>query len=329
MLRLSVGRVLPFTVYTSALTLLVLLSCGQRAYAQASATAELENNLSGCSLPGGVAIPAGSATSVAAILAQSEGGFSMRGSGFSYLGVVGANAQVEFNRVVNTSSGFLRSTAVGRWTDGIDATWDNRFTVSGVDRLRLRYNISATGNVSATRSDRDGFPLSGGSASIVYEYNIAGQLFTGSQSISAGGTLQQTGQWGTLTGEVDLGAAPTGGGRYNLSSINLSLLGFARATVGNAFFPVLDPRNATGNADFGSTLVWQGITGIQALDASGKDIPLPPDFTIGFVGQQTGFNYLNAAPVVAAPEPGALCLFAVAGMSVAGVCLRRRFTPKN
>lgn len=305
-----------------------MLATGQNAWAQATASARILNELSGCPLDSGFATPAGSPTSLAAIIADSEAGYSLRGSSFSQLGVVGASARAAGEGFVNWNSGTIRAVADGGWGDNIQTVFPERFSVTGVDTFRLNFSFSATGSVSATHMDLGGHPLVSSSAFIAYEFQLSGATFAGTQQLVARSPLEQTGTWGTIAGSVTLSASPGPNGTYTFGSVGLSMSGHAAAFMGNAFVPVNDLRFAVGQADFGSTLIWQGVTSYQALDSGGNEIALPEDFFLELRGAQTGFDYRNPALAssVAAPEVGTLTLTGLGGvLAVAGFARRRKY----
>jgi hypothetical protein len=286
------------------------------ASAQAVANARVFSELSGCSF-GASASPSGSSTSVAAIIDAASGGCTARGSGYSYLGVVGASASSRINSESNQTGGF-DGTASGSWSDGLNSTWPERFQViTGVDHVVLRYNVSATGVVGATRAlSVDGFFLAGGAADIRYAMTIAGRSFSGTKGISlqgSEGSSSETGTWGNIQGSVRLDAQPLPGGGYSMPSISLAMSGSASAGVFN--FSNFGVRSASATADFSSTLQWKGVSGVQAFDANGQEIALPADFELELIGQQTGFNYWNEAPKLPVPEPGSWALM-LAGLGL-------------
>ena len=256
-----------------------------------------------------------------AIIESSGGGYTIRGSGFSFLGVVGSSATAGGAGFVNTNSGGISANAGGSWTDGISVTWPERFSVTGVQTLRLNFNISATGSVSATKTMQDSFTLASSGAQIGYNFNIAGTTFSGSQSVSAGNPIQTTGAWGTIAGSINLTATAAGGGTYTFNGISLAMSGSASAIMQNLFNGSSTPRNAVGTGEFGSTLIWQGIADAQAFDSNGAEITLPDDFEVQLAGNQTGFNYWNAAPV---PEPSTWGLLVTGGLVISAAVRRRK-----
>ena len=55
---------------------------------------------------------------------------------------------------------------------------------------------------------------------------------------------------------------------------------FANALVAKNYRPGQGASDASTTADFGSTLVWQGITDVAAYDVLGAAIVLPTDFRL-------------------------------------------------
>ncbi len=296
----------------SAALLAVGLSAGTLA-AQASALASFESSLGQpfCER-NGFGPPSGTATSVVSSVSYTGPDCTLSSSGYAYLGVVGARAQVDFSTGIFTF--FAAAESRGAWSDNITATIPGRFSVEGLSSFRLYYNIGATGSVSGT----DAGPSGTAFADIRYDYSVGSSSFRGTQSSS--GAI--TGQWGTIAGYVDLMASYLGAGNYAVSSFGLALSGEARAAASNGPGRV----HLIADANFGSTLEWMGATRVEGFDAQGNRIELPSDFRLQLTGQQTGFDYWNAArPTSVVPEPATLWLMA-AGMLAVGVIARRRVT---
>jgi hypothetical protein len=204
-----------------------------------------------------------------------------------------AESSVAFD---NGSSGGLGGGSDASWTDSLHVVWPAGVEVAGVSTLRIGFDVDAHGGVAATRSDAEGFNLAMGSAGIDYSFSFAGSVFSGSQSMAAGEAQVINGSFGSLSGFVDL--TPTGlvDGAYTFSDIALSMAGHAHALVQNKFIG-LGLHTASALGDFGSTLQWQGISGVQAFDSEGSEVALPADFQLGLIGGQNGFDYWSAAPI--------------------------------
>jgi hypothetical protein len=303
-----------FTATALAFATLTLALAPGTAQAQARATATLPNMFDHCRGTPSVTPPPTSTTSVVAIASFDGPACSQRASGYAYLGVTGASAQV-----ANTV-GYLNGQTVavaeanGGWTDSLSVTWPERFQLVGVDKVRLTFNVSATGSVSSTREPHPFEPTltaAYGDATISYLFNFAGAGFAGRQHSGAGLADVPVGTWGTIAGSVDLPASANADGTYSFANVAVSLSGEARALV------VASTGTASANAEFGSTLQWKGIVGAQAFDAQGQSLVLPAGFALGLVGSQGGFDYWHEAPKVAVPEPAAWALM-TAGLALLG-----------
>jgi hypothetical protein len=273
-----------------------------------------------------IGTPSGSTTSQAAVIAHTIGGCSARASGFSYLGVVGANAQSAFASDYPFSDTFMGGTGTGTWTDSITAVMPGPISVDAAN-LQIDFNFGANGGVSATGSRTPGLnPLATGSASIGYDFTIGSARFVGSESVAAFSPTVTTGQFGTIAGSVTLTPVGITGGVLMFSDFAFSLQGTASARIVNSFNG--GDRSASGSADFGSTLRWLGVTSVRAFNAQGGEIALPPDFRIGLIGGATGFDYWNEAPLQAdvsqVPEPGTLTLVSLAGLAALAARSRRK-----
>lgn len=302
------------TAAAAAFAALCLALAPGAARAQAGATATLPNMFDHCRGTPDTTAPPTSTTSVVAITSFSGPGCSQRASGYSYLGVVGASAQVANTVGYLNGQTVAVSEASGGWTDGLAVTWPERFQLAGVDKVVLTFNVSATGSVSSTRDPHPFSPtlhIAYGDATIAYNFNFAGASFAGRQHSGAGLVDDPVGAWGTIAGAVALPATANGDGTYSFSGIAASLSGQARALV------VASTGTASANAEFGSTLQWKGVVGAQAFDTQGQSLALPAGFELALVGRQTGFDYWNEAPKVAVPEPAAWAMLA-AGLALLG-----------
>jgi hypothetical protein len=268
----------------------------------------------------------GTSTSVVSIatLASGTGGCTARASGFAYAGVVGASANTLFNG--GGQNGFVNAEAGGAWSDGLNAVWPERFSVSGVETLRLTFNIGATGGVSTSGTfNPQGLLPGGGQADIGYRFSVGGASAQGTMFVATGSPIDQQGQWGTITGSVVL--TPTSGtdDDYVFPSFGLRLSGSAQARAGHLADPTMPIVFAQALAEFGATLIWEGITDAEAFDRFGAEIPLPDGFEIGLIGSQTGMNYWRAAVRDTDPEPvPAPASWALVGAGLALLALRKR-----
>lgn len=276
------------------------------------------------------AVASGSPTSQFAVIGQASSDCSARASAFSYLGVVGATAHADLDSGFGESGPFARGSGAGTWTDTI-AVQFGRLTLDAA-RLKVFYNVSATGGVTATGTRLpapDLNPLATASATISYDFTIGNANLTGSRSIAAFGE-EQCGRtlpppftgcadpFGTIAGSIDLTLSLDEDGVPTFGDFDFSLTGTARASVTNIFNP-LGNRTASANANFGSTLRWMGVTGVQAFDANGQELALPAGFKLGLIGAATGFDYWNAAPLQGTPgtvpEPATAGLLLMAALA--------------
>lgn len=276
------------------------------------------------------AVASGSPTSQFGVIGQASSDCSARASAFSYLGVVGAMAHADLNSGFGESGPFARGSGVGTWTDTI-AVQFGRLTLDAA-RLKVFYNVSATGGVTATGTRLpapDLNPLANGAADIGYDFTIGSSHLDGSRSISSFG-VEQCGRplpppftgcadpFGTIAGSIDLTRISLDAdGVPTFGDFDFSLKGTAHAQVTNALNA--GPRTASADANFGSTLRWLGVTGVQAFDANGQELTLPAGFKLGLIGAESGFDYWNAAPLQGTPgnvpEPATAGLLLIAALA--------------
>ena len=295
------------------------------AAAQASAGSSTStHSTAGCL--GADGVPSGTSTSVVSIatLASGAGGCTARASGFAYAGVVGATANTLFHG--GGQNGAVIAEAGASWTDGLNAVWPERFSVSGVDKLKLTFNIGATGGVSTSGSfNPQGLQVGVGQAEIGYALLVGGTHAQGTMSVSSGSPINQQGAWGTITGSVEI--TPTSGinDDYLFAAFGLSLTGHANARAIHRADPTMPILFAQTDAEFGTTLIWEGIIDAQAFDRFGVEIPLPDDFELALIGRETGMNYWHAAvrdvAPASVPEPGSWALL-LAGLGLLGARAR-------
>jgi hypothetical protein len=100
-----------------------------------------------------------------------------------------------------------------------------------------------------------------------------------------------------------------------------------RAGVGKNYAPLLLAQ-ASAIADFGSTLRWMGVEVLQVYDVNMQPIATPADFRLGLIGQDSGFDYFNAAPLPV-PEPGTWALMLAGGALLLARQRRRRGEPAS
>lgn len=295
-IRAAIASALAVSLLTSIISTSV--------FAQASVGARVENANGGLCAIGAPAVPSGSPTSMA-VVATAIGGCTIRASAYSYLGVVGARASGSLQSAGGPSASF-QGFATSSWTDNVLPTFAGRFSAdASIDRLRIRYNVGATGSVAASGC---------GTARIEYVLSFSGRpVASGNQDRNGCGvpTFFSSGQFGTITGTFDVAALGIVNGSLAFNSFSISMISQAYAGLGQGFG---EPASVTVDADFGSTLAWNGIAGIEALDAAGNVVDIPDGVFGGLVGNATGFDYRNAAPregvVSTVPEPSTIALTA-------------------
>ena len=305
----------------AALAFAVIPLAARDLHAQAGTRVRINSSSLGCG-PLPTATTSGTSTSAFSGVTHSMNGCTVSASSYAYLGVIGARARAAYAGGA-WDSGYASANANSGWTDGIDMTWDNRFRVAGVSTFKLFYNVGATGSVSATQGTNS---PAYGSASIGFSFQFAGVNIDGSQSSSAA----STGSFGTLAGSVNINATSLGDGRYSFAPFGITMSSSANALVAKNYYPG-QASDATATADFGSTLVWQGITGVEAYDALGAAIALPSDFRLQLASTVDVGDYWNSsAPVLSpdatvVPEPATFGLLAI-GLLATAVAARRRRT---
>lgn len=298
-------------------TLAVLATPSARLDAQASVNVYLESGLSSC---GGSprSNPSGTPTSMAWVDSHNMNGCNLRGSAHSYLGHVGATAKTALN-TGDWSSGGIRVSSSGGWNDALKAQISQSYLSQGVRQMAVTFNIGAHGFASAFAAAGSG---SGSSATVGYAFQLGNVQGTGGQSADQSGPTSNYGTWGTITSTVMVYANQLANGQFEFNSVGFSLSGWALAGSGKGYNPGLI-ADTGAEGDFGSTLVWEGVSAVHAYDANMNEIALGSDADFAFIGQQTGFDYqASVVPVTATPEPGSLLL--VASGMLALVAYRRK-----
>lgn len=290
-----------------------------RASAQGSANILMESSLGSCGNPD-VGLPSGTPTSMAWVQTYSHGGCDLHASGFAYLGVVGAIAHASW-ATGDAASGGIRAVGSGSWTETIDPRLDSRYLNQlGGRTLSFDYIVGAHGGTTTTSANPT---AGGGNASIGYKVSIAGQTFDGFQSSSTYARDSTTGEWAGVTHHIDLQAGNIFTSPWFFSPFTLTLSGFADASVSKSSNPGLF-SSTSADAEFGSTLLWMGISDVHLYDGSGTEIVMGSDANFGLIGQTTGFDYQEAAVevVTATPEPSSMLLVGT-GVLLFGVARRR------
>jgi len=176
-----------------------------------------------------------------------------------------------------------------------------------------RASVSVSGTVSASGTGAHSH------AYMNYGVSIQGISAGGQQSASNLNPFYQDGQWGTVV----LGPL--------LMSPNdvLTLTGTSRVLAG-VLKGYGDEAHTSALADFSHTLLWGGLSDLQALDIHGNPMAMPDNLRFSLIGLDSGFNYVNAAvnpfaaPTAPIPEPSTYALMLVGLALVTGVARRRR-----
>lgn len=152
---------------------------------------------------------------------------------------------------------------------------------------------------------------------MAYTYRLGDSRGGGNWSQNSTGQVSQSGVWnGVVKNSYTV---------HKDSTFNLELVVNADARGAKTYNPA---NNITllGIADFSHTMAWLGITGVQALDTLGNEIPLPTDFSFPLIGQVGGFDYWHSASgePAAVPEPATVFRLG-AGLAVAGLIRKSAF----
>ena len=285
-----------------------------RAIAQAGTNVSLQGSFPGCNSadPGA---PSGTPTSQAWIASQSTADCEVRGSAFSYLGVVGASARSRVANLFPFNSFFVRSDVSSGWSETVRPGMSARYLGElDVKRLTLKLNLGATGSVSATRGNPDG---GGASASIRYDFVFGSASGFGSKSFTATLPPVERGDFGTISRTMNLVVD----GASGFQSFGFTMSSSASALVTNGG---LDPASDNvADANFGSTLVWGGVQEVRAFDSAGNEVTLGNDAAFSLMGEQTGNDYVNPA-VVVTPEPSSMMLLGTGLLGLFGMARQKR-----
>lgn len=303
-----------FALLAGALTIPI-----HRASAQAGTIVSLSGSYPSCSNgdinPGA---PSGSPTSMAWIATLNGTNCNARGSGFAYLGVVGASASARMQNLGPNNSFFIKSDVSAGWTEQVTPDMNTRYlTALDVRKLRVTFTIGATGSVVATRSGASG----GAQADIKYTFQFGSANGEGFQVMNStlGLSTSPANTWGTITRTVDI--FTNGGFGFNPFTFTMGGSATALVTHGN------DPGELElAQADFGSTLLWGGVQNVEAFDSFGNTVALGSDAAFSLRGSTTGNDYMNAAALAntVVPEPSTMVLLATGLLGLLFAARRNR-----
>ncbi|MCC7234674.1 MAG: PEP-CTERM sorting domain-containing protein [Bryobacterales bacterium] len=234
-----------------------------------------------------------------------SGGIFLSSSAEASSGVLALLAVASMANMTNWDSGHISSSATAHSIESVRPAW--QLLIGSGESFIFNYAIGVSGGMTTTI---EGYGAVGSEASLAYNYQVGDSSGSGQWSQNAAGQSSKYGTWNNtihnaftvhrgLTYNLDLHATAAAFGTKNYSP------------GGNATIIAL--------ADFGHTLTWLGITGVQAFDSQGNEVPLPPDFYLPLMGQDSGFDYWNsAAAPESVPEPATWLLLG-SGLVVAGL----------
>jgi hypothetical protein len=281
------------------LLLAVLLGSGSAAFGGA----EIAVSMGSCGLPGPVTGGSvGSFTTASVELSSSDcfGHASFtQGPGYG-----SSIAGVRWN-TFDASSGFLRAQASASFAEMVRAEG----LPDDFGFVAVEASIDFSGTVSAGRGQ-----FAGVGAQVSYSFDFAGFHRAGLRGQGDGGPEVVQGEWGLVRSDLLLM-------RPN-ELFRISGTGSSFALV-NKNFASGSPSVGDALADFSHTLRWMGITSVRGFDDNGNELALPDDFRFRLIGQDSGFDYWNAAPLPAVPEPETYALM-LAGLALVGLTARRR-----
>jgi hypothetical protein len=259
---------------------------------------------------------------------HAEGEGFASASGYEYGGAVGVFA---------TASSQAGRNSDNRPQASAEAGSTKFFRVGRLDKLpelgngvfQLDVSIRATGSVATSQTPAsNGAPMT---ATALYNYNFAIGSFSGFGGVYSAvyGTSGENGTFRTVTEyqEKGLGAAGTFSDilLVRLDEVVRFQVGANAFASGGSYGGAEGGGSASGEANFGNTLKWLGVSRIRYQDVDGQFYDAPEGYRLSLMDTDGSFDYWNAAgpnPFVSSvPEPASWAMM-IAGFALAGAAVR-------
>lgn len=256
--------------------------------------------------PGPPGVSTNSPTGATFMQLFTAGDISLLSNAAASAGNLSLHTFASINAMTNWDSGHVRSQAEGGMSEPVAAEWQLWNNVPFTS-LTLGYEIWVSGNPSAFSG---GYGAAGGGAGLTYSYAVGDSSGGGNWSVTSDGRVSKNGTWNGVIRSS-----------FSVSRDNTFTLGLGASAIADGSKTYAPGSNTTvvSNADFSHTMIWLGITGVRAFDSLGNEVPLPPDFYLPLIGQDSGFDYwYSAAAPASVPEP-ATGLLLGSGLVAAGL----------